>query len=147
MKFLFLHLLILLHIMWAQKTTSYENLFMFLESKKIVVGRDISHDDLYQLLQDNSISTKNGINFDFLYARILEKNKLIDPSISKEKKLEERYQLNQVKASDKEVLTYLKDQNNIFDKAKEKRNEVNKNNENKSWFSERFDHILEKLKL
>jgi hypothetical protein len=138
--------ILFLQILFAQKVTSYEEVFVFLESNGIVVGRDVSHDALYSYLQDSSINTKTGIDLNVLYDKIIQNQNLVDESITQEESLKEEYNLNSERPTDKEVLKYLKEKNNVFEEAKEKRAEQKSEDENKSWFSQKLDEILEKLK-
>jgi hypothetical protein len=138
--------ILFLQILFAQKVTSYEDVFVFLESNGIVVGRDVSHDDLYSYLQDSSINTKTGIDLNVLYDKIIQNQNLVDESITQEESLKEEYNLNSERPTDKEVLKYLKEKNNVFEEVKEKRAEQKSEDENKSWFSQKLDEILEKIK-
>jgi hypothetical protein len=135
-----------LQLLNAQKVTTYEDVFAFLESNGIVVGRDVSHDDLYSYLQEGSINTKTGIDLDSLYKKIIENQDKIDSSVEQEENLKEEYNLNNERPTDKEVLKYLKDKNDILSEAKEKRADSQNVDKNKSWFSQRLDDILEKIK-
>jgi hypothetical protein len=143
---LFFICILFLQILFAQKVTSYEEVFVFLESNGIVVGRDVSHDALYSYLQDSSINTKTGIDLNVLYDKIIQNQNLVDESITQEESLKEEYNLNSERPTDKEVLKYLKEKNNVFKDVKEKRVEQKSEDENKSWFSQKLDEILEKIK-
>jgi predicted phage-related endonuclease len=143
---LFFICILFLQILFAQKVTSYEEVFVFLESNGIVVGRDVSHDALYSYLQDSSINTKTGIDLNVLYDKIIQNQNLVDESIAQEESLKKEYNLNSERPTDKEVLKYLKEKNNVFKDVKEKRVEQKSEDENKSWFSQKLDEILEKLK-
>lgn len=141
---IFLILFFTTSFLFSKYISNYEDIFVYLETKGVVIGKDISHDKLFEIINSPSLHPAHGVDKDLLYARILEFQEKSSKELDMNGDVKKEYNLNESKVRDKEILHFVQ---------KNKNNEILNQNTKKSgtdektWFSEKLNELVEKLKL